>query len=167
MISKPLPIPLELKTWRLFGKYLAIVNYDLLERGESQLNYCKMVGTLITETLSKRAEMIEARYDEVRSEVYKRAFPRFFDSDQLDTISSLSGSDIPKAFRIGSRERERRQRTADRRALLGFDKGSKYTDGGSGLKSEQVRGRSLRLTPGPAGGEKVDRDTKGRRKKPT
>lgn len=139
------------EVWRLFGKYVVMMNYDMLEAGRrEQLKYNKAFGLAVTAFLLHHRERILRRFRDIHAEAREHEIAGLFTATQLTAIGTAAGADVPRLLRAYAR------RSARRGGATHHGGGVVYrSPGGSngplsrrGAKARPVRGRSLQIEPG-------------------
>lgn len=131
-------------TWLLLAKLLVIINYKLVLRGEPQINFAKLLGTILTHYTATLGCDIEKDFNAVRQQVSEASLPLFFSPDELDAIASCTTDQFPYAIRFDWRRANSPiQRKAARATLRRF--GGKPTPPDAGLVGTtfKVRRRDL------------------------
>lgn len=156
-VTQKQPLTMPHIAWALLGKYLAVVNYDRVTRGQKAINYTELAGGLLARWVVDHGEEIGRAFEEVWLAAHKESLPHFYEPDQLAAIATAARADIPDVFRIDYRSRETaKRRDAARRTLLRPAQGSAHPSSRSPRLALQIRGRSLALATGFSRRKKKD-----------
>jgi len=149
IVSKQVVAMMPHVAWVLLGKYLAVVNYDRLARGQKAINYKQLLGAIVARVMIEHGQEIGRSFEEVWLSAHKESLPHFYSTDQLAAIASASRTDIPDVFRIGYRERSTlKYKQQARRTLLSPSKGPNGAPTGSVSLAREIPGGGLSIGTG-------------------
>ncbi len=151
---------MPLFAWRLLGQYLAVVNYDCIERGVDKLSYTNLASYIITKFAIDHAPDIQRAFDEIRLDVAKGDIVGYYTAAQLAAIPSASRSDIPAVFRIGASAREAEAKRGIIRTVPKLAQRPERTAQRPPGRSRKVRGGRKPAAAGPGVRKKKPRAAK-------
>lgn len=142
LVCRHQQLNMPLFAWRLLGQYLAIVNFDCIDREEDRINYTHLLSCILTDFFVKHAPSIQRDFDALRLETAKGDIVGFYTASQLAAIPGATSADIPNAFIIGY---DRRKVAANARTLKRAVSGTAPRSSGATTKParrpNKVRGR--------------------------
>lgn len=140
-LTKAMPIVAPLYTWKMLSALLVVVNYDLLKRGEKMLNMSKLIGTILTHYVASTHQELQEEFLRVQHEAHTQQLPFFYDSAQLDAITSAAPAQVPDLLRIGWARGSGWFRTAAGKALRNIGRRPECPTAKSAALPSEVRKR--------------------------
>lgn len=136
--------------WVLLGKYLAVVNFDRILRGQKTITYKELLGAVVARMLVNHGKDIQRNFEEVWLSVQKQQLPLFYSKEQLAAIAAAARTDIPSVYRISYTSRQLASKKAKiRQSVLKPNPRSEGTSSGLASLPTQIRGRGFRASPRP------------------
>jgi len=160
-------VPVTPEVVLVWRRKLVAHNKRMLDLGYAQVGLAEFIGAYLA-FIAIHDDQNDEFY-EVSAGVIKRAVSRGFGPDLSDLIAAISGTKIPDVRRAGGTGQapSRRELDEERRALRGSARRPPGATAGPALRPQQVRGRSLQLSPGFGLGSKVNVRPKGARARAT